>query len=283
MGSGTLNTMNVPVQARIDQIRANLERIRWVAQDIKDKFVLVNIAGFQAYLVDDRKILWKSKVQVGKRYRQTPVFKDEIKYLDINPTWTVPPTIFRKDIFPKIKKDIGYLKSKNMNIIDNQGKVIDIKTIDWDKATARNFGYMIRQEPGPQNALGRIKFMFPNKHAVYLHDTPSKNKFEPTKRAFSSGCIRLQRPFELAELLLNDPSKWNPETFNQILATGKLNRVRLPQPVPILLIYATVDINLEENGVINFNPDIYGRDDKIIEALKQKFKFVAPDNLPEPS
>lgn len=275
VGKDTLAQMNVTVEQRIDQIRANLERIRWVQRDLGNEFVLVNIAGYQVYYVRENTLVWESRVQVGTSYRKTPVFRDNIEYLVFNPTWTVPPTILSKDVLPKIKKDRSYLQKNNMKVIDAKGKVINPAAINWSAMTAKNFPYMIRQEPGPANALGRVKIMFPNKHLVYLHDTPSKNKFNRAERAFSSGCIRVEKPFELVELLLKDNSKWNQARFKEMLHSGRLQNVRLPQSVPVLLLYFTA--GMDENGQFFFYKDIYKRDEKVIQGLKQPFQLHAPE------
>lgn len=276
LGKDSLAQMNVPIDHRIAQIKANLERLRWVKRNVEDEFVLVNIAGYMVYYIKNNDIIWQSKAQVGKNYRKTPVFKDDIKYVTFNPTWTVPPTILRKDVLPKIKQDRNYLTQKDFNVVDHKGKVIDAATIDWPSVTARNFPYMIRQEPGPKNALGQIKIMFPNTHLVYLHDTPSKRLFDRAERAFSSGCIRVEKPFELVELLLNDKTKWNQQQFDQILQSGKLQNVRLPQTVPVLLLYFTV--KPDRNGQVTFYKDIYNRDLPIIDGLKQAVSRLKPIN-----
>ena len=274
LGKGTLEQMNHTVEYRINQIKANLERIRWIRHNLGDEFVLVNIAGYKVYYVQDNKVIWESRAQVGKEYRKTPVFRDDIKYLVFNPTWTVPPTILRNDILPKLKKDPGYLQKKNMNVVDLKGKIINSSNINWSTTTAKNFPYMIRQEPGPGNALGRVKIMFPNKHMVYLHDTPSKSMFDRAERAFSSGCIRIENPFELVELLLKDSSKWNQEKFKEILDSQKLRNVSLPKSVPVLLLYFTS--RMDKDGRVMFYKDIYSRDEKIIHGLKQPFHLLAP-------
>jgi murein L,D-transpeptidase YcbB/YkuD len=212
-GKNTLEALNVPVETRIDQIRVNLDRARWVLHAIGGKFVLVDIAGFQAYFFKQDVVMWESRVQVGRPYRRTPVFRNDIKYLVFNPTWTVPPGILRRDILPAMKKNPNYLKERNINVIDRQGNIINHDAIDWSQYPKKRFPYMLRQDPGPRNALGLIKIMFPNKHLVYLHDTPSRSLFEREDRTFSSGCIRVEKPFELAELLLDNPAKWNPESI----------------------------------------------------------------------
>ncbi|MDX1709114.1 MAG: L,D-transpeptidase family protein, partial [Desulfobacterales bacterium] len=235
VGKQTLERLNVPVENKIDQIRINLERLRWVLHAIEGRFVIVDIAGFEVFVYEDNRVLWTSRVQVGKPYRRTPVFKSEIKYLVLNPTWTVPPGILAKDILPAVKKDPSYLLDRNIAVIDRNGKVVNQKTVNWSKYSARNFPYQLRQEPGPNNALGLIKIIFPNNHLVYIHDTPSKSLFERTDRTFSSGCIRTENPFELAEILLDDPAKWNQQSFKRIIDTRETQTVMLPKHVPVLL------------------------------------------------
>lgn len=271
VGKQTLAALNVPVENRIDQIRINLERARWVLHAISGQFVIVDIAGFEVFVYKDDEIVWTSRVQVGKPYRETPVFKSEITYLDLNPTWTIPPGILSKDILPAVKKDPNYLKKRNIKVIDRNGKAVNQETIDWSKYTGRNFPYQLRQEPGPDNAMGLIKIMFPNKHLVFIHDTPSKSLFERTDRTFSSGCIRTEKPFELAELLLDDPAKWNMETFKQIIDSGRTQTVRLAKPVPILLFYWTVAVG--PDGTVRFKTDPYKRDAEVLQGLNGNFKF----------
>ncbi len=279
IGPQTLAAMNVSVDDRIDQIRVNLERIRWIFRDVEDDFVLTNIAAFRVVLVRDREVAWTAKAQVGKYYRQTPVFKSSMKYLQFNPTWTVPPGILSKDIFPRLQRDPGYLAEKNMDVVDRNGKKVDPATIDFSKYTGRNFPYQLVQRPGPTNALGRVKFIFPNHHFVFLHDTPSKSLFGRTERAFSSGCIRVENPFELAELLLGDPAKWNQETMMALLDSEKPKTVFLKEPMTVMLLYGTVGV-LDE-GVVRFYNDIYKRDARVLKALNGDFEYDVPEGGPE--
>ncbi|MEN8763407.1 MAG: L,D-transpeptidase family protein [Thiogranum sp.] len=270
LGKATLAAMNVPVDARVDQIRVNLERARWVLRNLPDEYVLTDIAGFRVTYVRDGKVIWESRAQVGKPYRKTPVFRSEITYLDINPTWTVPPTILYKDIIPKIQKDPDYLNKKDMRVLQHNGKAVDASTIDWSKYSSRGFPYMIRQNPGPKNALGRIKFMFPNKHSVYLHDTPSKSLFGKTQRAFSSGCIRVENPYDFAELLLQS-DRWNKARILEVVDSQKTTSVTLPSPVTVIMLYWTV--NADADGQVIFKKDIYNRDGVILAGLKRPFQF----------
>jgi murein L,D-transpeptidase YcbB/YkuD len=271
VGKQTLATLNTPVEVRIDQIQINLERARWVLHAISGKFVIVDIAGFEAFVYKDDQFLWTSRVQVGRPYRQTPVFKSEITYLELNPTWTVPPGILARDILPAVKKDANYLKDRNIRVIDRTGKIVNQDTIDWAKYNGPNFPYMLRQDPGPSNALGLIKIMFPNQHLVYIHDTPSKSLFERADRTFSSGCIRTEEPFELAEILLDDPDKWNLDRFKIIIDSGQTRSIRLPKPVPVLLFYWTA--SARPDGTVRFKRDPYQRDAEVLEGLNSDFKF----------
>ena len=271
VGRKTVEALNVPVERRIDQIRVNLERARWVLHALGDDFVLVDIAGFHVFMYQDRKVIWTSRVQVGKPYRNTPVFKSAIEYLEFNPTWTIPPGIVSKDILPAIKKDPDYLNKRDINVLDRNGNLVDQSSIDWSQYPGRSFPYILRQEPGPNNALGRVKFIFPNKHFVYLHDTPSKTLFEQTSRTFSSGCIRVENPFKFSELLLNDSSNWNDDKIIEVVDSKKTRKVFLDEPMPVLLLYWTVTV--EEDGKVHFKEDPYGRDNAVLEGLKGKFRI----------
>ena len=202
VGPRTIEELDVPVVARINQLRAGLERMRWVFRDLPNRYLVVDIAGFHAYLMEDGEEIWKTRVQVGKPYHATPIFKDTIRYLEFNPTWTILPGILSRDTLPAIRKDASYLSRNNMSVVTTSGKIVDPSTIDWAATASKGFPYMIRQEPGDRNALGPVKFMFPNQYMVYLHDTPSKGLFASSERTFSSGCIRTENPFDLAELLL---------------------------------------------------------------------------------
>ena len=281
VGPGTLEAANVTVEARIDQIRVNLERARWVFHAVHGKFVLVDIAGFEVGIRQEDGLIWTCRAQVGKPYRETPVFRSDIKYLVFCPTWTIPPGILKKDTLPAVKRDPDYLTKRNINAIDRNGNVVDQASIDWSKYSAGNLPYTLRQEPGPNNALGQIKFIFPNPHFVYLHDTPSRSLFDQTDRAFSSGCIRVEKPFELAELLLNDPEKWNREEIRKAIESGKTRTVFLPEPIPVLLLYWTVAIL--PSGEVHFKKDIYGRDEAVLEGLNGEFTFRKRPTAGRPS
>ena len=270
-GPRTLDEMNVPVEARIEQIRVNLERGRWLLHDIGDEFVAVNIAGFQLYVVRNEAIAWSTRVQVGKPFRATPVFRSRITYLVFNPTWTVPAGILAQDILPAQKRDRSTLKKKGLDVLDMKGNPVAPESIDWDKVSASRFPYLLRQAPGPTNALGRVKFMFPNDHAVYLHDTPSKNLFERDERAFSSGCIRVADPLHLAEILLEGQEGWSRSGIDRTIAAGATRSVTLTRPVPVWLTYWTSWVDAD--GGVEFRRDLYDRDAKVKTALDAEFRI----------
>jgi murein L,D-transpeptidase YcbB/YkuD len=198
-----------------------------------------------------------------------------MRYLEFNPTWTIPPTILREDILPKLKHDPGYLAERNIQVLDFSRKPVDASAIDWNAISADHIPYLLRQGPGPDNALGRVKFMFPNAHAIYIHDTPSKNLFARSERAFSSGCIRVERPFELAELVLDDPVQWDQQSIQQVLDSRRTQRVNLNEPLPVLILYWTAEADAD--GRVHFRKDVYDRDQRVLEALDGEFRFVRPD------
>lgn len=273
IGRGTLSALNVPVEQRVIQLETNLERARWVLDDIEDDFVLVNIAGFRAYVIRDREIVWETKVQVGRTYHQSPVFRDEMKYVVLNPTWTVPYSIASREMLPQIQQDPDYFAKRDFDVKDRSGKIIDPTSVDWSSLNRRNFAYTLVQRPGPANALGRVKFMFPNAHAVYLHDTPSKYLFGKADRAFSHGCIRVENPFEFAEVLLGSEG-WTQERFTEVLDSRETKTVFLPRPLPVLLLYWTAHV--DPDGIVYFYNDVYGRDKAVASALKQPFRLELP-------
>lgn len=273
VGARTLAALNVPAQARVDQLRMSLERVRWLADDVPDTYVVVNVAGFRVAFVREHAVVWSSRVVVGRAARQTPIFGGLMTYLDLNPTWTVPPTILREDILPKLRRDPGYLARENISVIDRNGRTVDPRGIDW-AAYGRGIPYTLRQEPGPNNALGRIKLMFPNRYAVYLHDTPAKALFDKPERDFSSGCIRVEDPLALAALVLDDP-QWDRKALEAAIATGETRRVRLRSPVPVLLVYLTAVA--DRSGVTRFYRDVYGRDAALLAALDGPVSLQRPD------
>ena len=264
IGPATRAALNVSVQARIDQIRVNLDRARWLLHNIPPEMLLVDIAGFKVTYFKASQPIWRSRVQVGMAYRTTPIFKSEVNYITLNPTWTVPPTILRKDVLPKVREDVNYLRERNIRVLDSSGKEVDPASVDWHKPG----NVTLRQDAGDDGALGKAVIRFPNTHAVYLHDTPYQKLFNKSQRAFSSGCIRVERALELVELLLAETPGWDSAAINKALATGKTRNVTLAKRVPILLAYWTVDA-IDETRIA-FKPDIYVRDAKVLAALNER-------------
>lgn len=271
LGPATLEVLNVSAKERVTQIELNLERWRWLPQNLRNRYILVNMANFELSVVEKDQAVMVMRVIVGKEYRRTPVFSGQMTYLVFNPYWHVPPGIAIKDKLPLIRKDPDYLVKQNMKAFQGWGadaKEIDPQSIDWSKVTANNFTFRLRQDPGPSNALGRVKFMFPNRFNVYLHDTASRELFEKTLRTFSSGCIRIEKPIELAEYLLRDDPKWTHETILAAIEKQVEQTVRLPISIPVHLLYWTAWVDRE--GSLHFVRDIYGRDKRLDEALRKK-------------
>ena len=273
LGVATLAAMNVPVERRIDQLRLSLERARWVADDTAGEVIVVNIAGSEVFAARNGERFWTRRAVVGRVNRQTPVFRGSMTWLELNPTWTVPPTILREDVLPRVRRDPGYLQEHELSVIDARGRVLDPLTIDWQRVGDRP-PWTFRQAPGPQNSLGRIKFMFPNPHAVFLHDTPARELFERTGRLLSSGCVRIEDPLSLAEIVLADPVRWNRQTLQAAIDTGTTQTVSLPRPWPVLMLYWTAE--LDAAGRVRFLPDVYDRDPSLLAALNGEVMLEFP-------
>jgi len=258
LGAGTLAALNATPADRLDQLRANLERFRWLAGDIEADSLLVDIAGGRVIYFRDHQARWEARTQVGRAARQTPAIKSRVNRLTLNPTWTVPPTIMREDKLPKIRQDLAYLEQQQLQVLDPQGKQLDPASVNWAAPGA----IMLRQAAGPSNPLGRVAIRFANPFSIYLHDTPSQQLFARAPRAFSSGCVRVESVMQLVELLLTDAER---ERVTQLLESGKTVEFRLSQPMPILLAYWTA--GADASGQPFYRPDIYQRDAALIRAL----------------
>ena len=267
LGKLTLEAMNVTVESRISQIEVNMERWRWLPQEFSKYYIKVNIADFTMEIVNQDVVQLRRDIIVGKKYRRTPVFSSKMSYLVFNPTWTIPPGILRNDILPAVRKDPGYLKNRNIKVYGPQSKVLDPDSIDWQSTRAMSYTYI--QEPGPTNALGAVKFMFPNTYSVYLHDTPSKELFRKSERTFSSGCIRVSQPLEVAAWLLADPVRWNLDAIKKIIREGKTITLILKEQPDVYILYWTAWTDQE--GTVHFRKDIYERDPPIANSLRLKY------------
>jgi murein L,D-transpeptidase YcbB/YkuD len=267
IGNETISAMNVPVKDRIDQIRLNLERYRWFLNTRGSNYVMVNLPSFTVDYVQNNVNRWHSRVIIGKPDLQTPVFRAEIQYLILNPHWVIPPGIMIKEAIPGIAKDISYLRKRQLAVVDNDGKVVDPHTIKWSSYLKGGFPYRIVQDSGDDGSLGRLKFMMPNRFMVYMHDTPSKELFEKSRRTFSHGCVRVDRPLELAELLLKDPVKWNRAKIEAAIDTDKTRTVNLTVRVPVFFLYQTA---FADDDRVQFRADIYDRDARLLKVLNSR-------------
>lgn len=276
IGKGSFTALNIPVEKKIAMLRVNMERARWVMHNVPDEFLVVNIARYKAYLIKNDQVIHETNVMVGKTYHKTPVFRAKLQYIEFNPTWTVPVSITRNEMIPKIKKDHDYLQKKNMVLLNTSGNIVNQSTIDFSAISANNFPYTIRQEPGPWNALGIVKFIFPNKHSVYLHDTPSKSLFSRANRSFSHGCIRTQHPLDLAEVLLKG-TEWDKAKIDKLVDSKETKRVFIKPQLDVFLLYWTTGIIDTEE--VFYLPDVYDRDQHILNMLDQKVKSVRVENF----
>ncbi len=269
IGKGTIRAFNRRNStdtkgARIAKLQLNMERLRWMPRDFGDPHYLVNVPAFEVYLYEGGKVRWKSRVVTGKKTNQTYFFSDRIRYVEFNPYWGVPQSIIRKEFIPKLIKNPYWLDQEGYEVRDRKGRVISSASVDWARwRNAKVIPFSIRQLPGDKNALGRLKVMFPNKHAIYLHDTPFKSLFNRSRRAFSHGCVRVQKPTELAELVLGIDSF----EVEQYLKAGKNKQVRLKKPIPVHLAYFTAWP--DDNGRMRYYDDVYGRDALLKTALKK--------------
>lgn len=266
IGSRTLEDLNVPVEGRVRQIELNLERWRWMPKSFGDRHLRINIAGFSLEVIEDGRPVMQMPVIVGTQYRKTPVFSAPMTYLEFAPHWTVPPTILREDKLPKIRRDPSYLEKQHFRIISREGGewvATDPATIDWSRVTARNFPGLLRMDPGPWNPLGRVKFMFPNVFNVYLHDTNEASLFNQNIRYFSSGCIRVKRPLDLAQYLLENSVSC--DRILDLMERGSPEKVTI-RPVPVHIQYWTAWVG--RDGRPQFREDVYLRDLDLEVALE---------------
>ncbi len=265
LGRGTIEALNVTADARVAQLRANLERARWVVGGLGDTYVLVNLPAFKVYVIRNRKNVWETRTQIGREARQTPAFRAEMKYLVLNPDWTVPPTILAQDVLAGMRNGQNTIAKKRLTILDDRGRAVDPGTIDWQNATPRTFRYTLRQPPGADNALGRVKFIFPNQYSIFLHDTPSQELFAADLRTFSSGCIRVEHALDLAHVLLEGHPTWTPEKIKAGLDTKQSQTIFLETPMPVLIVYWTASVGA--SGEIRYAKDVYGLDPAVLRAL----------------
>ncbi|MCC9137377.1 murein L,D-transpeptidase [Pontibacter silvestris] len=278
VGGNTLTTMNVPLEDRINQIMINMERWRWipkrmVPKKLDQKYIWVNIPEYKLYIYEDPdndpeaerkyKKVMDMRVIVGKTMHSTPIFSDKVQYVVMAPYWNMPGSIVENEAKPAIMRDPNWLVRNNMEIVtrDKANNPVSPSSIDWSGVTANNFPYLLRQKPGPKNSLGMIKFLFPNEYSVYLHDTPADALFNQRERDFSHGCVRLEKPVELAKYLLKDMPEWDENKIRTTMQGGKEEWVTLPKNVQVYIVYFTTWV--DEDGNLNFREDLYGHDKKL--------------------
>jgi murein L,D-transpeptidase YcbB/YkuD len=273
VGTATLRMLNVPAEYRVRQIEINMERWRWMPESLGDWYLMVNIANQRVQVIENGRTVIDMRVIVGLQEgrHNTPVFSDSMRYVVINPYWHVPRSIVIREMLPRLRRDPDYLSRNHFEVFSgwgSEGGALDPTTVDWNAVDgeSESFSYRFRQKPGPNNALGRLKFMFPNKYRVYLHDTPPGVLFDSNVRTFSHGCIRVERPVDLAEYLLgrnNEP--WSRSDIVDAIRDDERHIVLLDRKLPVHVLYLTAWI--DENGLMNFREDPYGRDKRLTDVF----------------
>lgn len=267
VGRKTRAALNVPVSKRIQQIRVNMERWRWLPGRFGARYIMVNSAGFDLHVFEHGKAVMTMKAIIGRASRQTPSLHSAIDAVVINPYWYVPAKLARLDLLPKEQADPRYFREHGIKVFSGRGpKAVEINpaTVDWDRLSARHFPYRLRQDPGPGNALGRVKLLFPNPYDVYLHDTPHRDLFECSVRTFSSGCVRLEHAVRLAAYVLHGTDDWDEARLRQAIKAQATRKVRVADPVPLYLVYLTAWADAD--GTMHFRDDVYRRDRALLRA-----------------
>jgi murein L,D-transpeptidase YcbB/YkuD len=270
IGKKTLTALNIPVSELVRKIILNMERWRWLPHRLDGKRIFVNIAGFRLFGTTDEQVEITMPVIVGKVYHKTPVFTGNLRYVEVNPYWNIPDSIAVKEIVPAMQKDPGYLKKHAIRIFKGWAEdapEINPASINWKAIGQKIKRYRLRQDPGPENALGRIKFIFPNSNNIYLHDTPARRLFTRTTRSFSHGCIRVSKPLHLGAYVLSENKKpLDVEQLSKIIANKQRKIILLDKRLPVHILYQTVRTS-PTTGEVFFYPDIYGRDALLSKAL----------------
>lgn len=278
IGPNTLEALNRTNEERILQIVANLERLRWAPQGRPNKFVVVNIPSATLWAVNNGSVELEMPVIVGKPVRPTESFVTEIRGVRLNPNWTVPPTIKKHDILPKLREDPEYLINKGIELYDGNGRgapTLDPTSVDWENVTSRELHSLrMVQMPGAHNPLGEVRILMPNKYNIYLHDTNHREMFASAERALSSGCVRMKEPHKMAEFVLSAEKDWDSARIKSVTDTNKLTDIAIAEPIPVYILYYTAWV--DQSGQLVFGPDIYNQDKKLIELLSEIDGFVIP-------
>jgi murein L,D-transpeptidase YcbB/YkuD len=266
--------LNVPLSRRVRQMQLTLERWRWLPTSYQESPIVANIPEFRLRAYDkDFKIVVTMNVVVGKAYgHDTPVFSDTMEYVVFRPYWEVPYSITRAEMVPHIVRDPDYLAKKGFEVVDSRQNVVSAGTVTPEVLAQLRAGKLfVRQKPGPKNALGLLKFIFPNSYNVYMHDTPATEFFAKSRRDFSHGCIRLEKPADLAPWVLRDNPGWTPERIRAAMNGSTTQQVNLAHPIPVLIVYATVIV--PEDGLVHFYDDIYGHDAALEKVLAKGYPY----------
>ncbi len=265
VGRQTVKLMNITREDKINQVLANLERLRWVEQSKPNRYIMVNVPSATLWAVENEKVKIEMPVVVGRPKRPTNIFSTQVTGIRYNPTWTVPPTIKRDDYLPKLRENPYYLSDRGIELVED-GMTVDPGEIDWNSKTWSEVNAMrMIQGSGRGNPLGQVRFLMNNPFNIYLHDTTTKSYFKRSNRALSSGCIRLEKPIELADFVLSPNPDWSSSKRDSILQRGKLREIRAQEPLPVYILYQTVWLG-ERNQII-YGADIYGHDTRLIKAL----------------
>ncbi len=261
VGRQTMEALDVSAAVRLRQLRLNLERARALGQLDNGRAIVVNIPEYRLRAYDSGRPVLDMRVVVGTEYNPTPAFSDTMTFIVFRPYWNIPESIVLKEMLPQMQRDPSSLKKKGIEAYTGAGekaRPVDLEEID--AARFETSGYRLRQRPGPQNPLGHVKFMLPNQHNIYLHDTPSEGLFESADRNFSHGCVRVDKPLELADFVLHDKPEWDREAIQAAMVEGDEDRtVSLPHPVPVYIVYLTAWV--DSDGTVQFRDDIYGLDE----------------------
>jgi murein L,D-transpeptidase YcbB/YkuD len=266
----TVNAMNVPVEQRIRQIQLNLERWRWLPDRMPERHFVVNVPDFRLEAIENGKAVMDMRVVVGAPDNKTPIFADEMTHVVFSPYWNVPPGIAQEETIPSVIRDPSFLARNNMEVVGASGQPIDPSSVDWSNTK----GLRIRQKPGSGNALGGVKFIFPNNFDVYLHDTNATKLFDRIERGLSHGCVRVEEPHKLAQYVLRDQPEWTAEAITAAMTSGDEKHVKLKAPIPVFILYKTAWVH---DGGVRFLKDLYGHD------ADQAAKLWPGANIGEPA
>ncbi|MEM9441140.1 MAG: L,D-transpeptidase family protein, partial [Pseudomonadota bacterium] len=273
VGPRTLHALNVPIEQRIEQLILNLERRRWMADNRPSRYIHVNLADFHLELIDNGKVAFDTPVVIGSQYNKTPVFSADMTYLVVNPYWTVPKSIAKRVILPKVKEDPDYLRQNGFDVFENWRRnagTLDTEQVDWANLRPEDLGYKLRQRPGPANALGQLKFMLPNEFEIYLHDTPNRTDFSENQRSFSNGCVRVADPEGLANAILRGQSGWTLDQIQEAIASGKRTQINLDDALPVQISYLTAWV--DDTNRVHFRNDVYDRDQILADTLNNNVR-----------